>query len=128
MKNVLSLGKVAKSPCPSQAVFSDSTPLTSFKSRSKGRPLLLLLFGQFRGSILVLTKEKQMGHVIDISNKECLLEEIYRVVQLLIPDISTLLAKAELQIEIIEMMLDNGLGIKDTGKKCFTDYGMKLDY
>ena len=69
-----------------------------------------------------------MGHVIDISNKECLLEEIYRVVQLLMPDISTLLAKAELQIEIIEMMLDNGLGIKDTDKKCFTDYGMKLDY
>ena len=69
-----------------------------------------------------------MGHVIDISNKECLLEEIYRVVQLLMPDISTLLAKAELQIEIIEMMLDNGLGIKDTSKKCFTDYGMKLDY
>ena len=69
-----------------------------------------------------------MGHVIDISNKECLLEEIYRVVQLLIPDISILLAKAELQIEIIEMMLDSGLGINDTGKKRSTDYGLKLDY
>ena len=69
-----------------------------------------------------------MGHVIDISNKGSLLEEIYRVVQLLIPDISTLRAKAELQIEIIEMMLDSGLGINDTGKKCSTDYGMKLDY
>lgn len=69
-----------------------------------------------------------MGHVIDISNKERLLEEIYRVVQLLIPDISTLRTKAELQIKIIEMMLDNGLGINDTGKKCFTDYGMKLGY
>ena len=127
MKNVLSLGKVAKSPCPSQAVFSDSTPLASFKSGAKGRPLLLLLFGQLRGSILVLTKEKQMGHVIDISNKECLLEEIYRVVQLLIPDISTLLAKAELQIEIIEMMLDNALGIDDTGKKRSAHYSLKLD-
>ena len=69
-----------------------------------------------------------MSHVVDISNKERLLEEIYRAVQLSIPNISTLRAKAELQIEIIEMMLDNGLGIKDTGKKCFTDYGMKLDY
>ena len=69
-----------------------------------------------------------MGHVIDISNKERLLEEIYRVVQLLIPDISTLRTKAELQIKIIEMMLDNGLGINDTGKKCFTDYVMKLGY
>ena len=69
-----------------------------------------------------------MGHVIDISNKERLLEEIYRAVQLSIPSISTLRAKAELQIEIIEMMLDNGLGIKDTGKKCFTDYVMKLGY
>ena len=69
-----------------------------------------------------------MSHAIDISNKGRLLEEIYRVVQLLIPNICTLRAKAELQIEIIEMMLDNGLGIKDTDKKCFTDYGMKLDY
>ena len=69
-----------------------------------------------------------MSHVVDISNKERLLEEIYRAVQLSIPNISTLRAKAELQIEIIEMMLDNGLGIKDTDKKCFTDYGMKLDY
>ena len=69
-----------------------------------------------------------MSHVVDISNKEHLLEEIYKAVQLSIPIISTLRAKAELQIEIIEMMLDNGLGIKDTGKKCFTDYGMKLDY
>jgi len=68
-----------------------------------------------------------MGHVIDISNKERLLKEIYRVVQLSIPDISTLRAKAELQIEIIEMMLDNALGINDTGKKRSTDYGLKLD-
>ena len=69
-----------------------------------------------------------MSHVIDISNKERLLEGIDRAVQLSIPNMSTIHAKAELQIEIIEMMLDNGLGIKDTGKKCFTDYGMKLDY
>ena len=69
-----------------------------------------------------------MSHVIDIFNKECLLEEIYRAVQLSIPNISTLRAKAELQIEIIEMMLDSGLGINDTGKKRSTDYGLKLNY
>ena len=69
-----------------------------------------------------------MSHEIDISNKERLLEEIYRAVQLSIPNISTLRAKAELQIEIIEMMLDSGLGINDTGKKRSTDYGLKLDY
>ena len=66
-----------------------------------------------------------MCHVIDISNKEHLLEEIYRVFQLLMPNISTLRTKAELQIEIIEMMLDSGLGINDTGKKRSTDYGLK---
>jgi antirestriction protein ArdC len=69
-----------------------------------------------------------MSHVIDISNKERLLKEIHRSVQLSIPNMSTQRAKAELQIEIIEMMLDSGLGINDTGKKCSTDYGMKLDY
>ena len=69
-----------------------------------------------------------MSHVIDISNKERLLEEIYRAVQLSIPNISTLRAKAELQIEIIEMMLNSGLGINDTGKKRSTDYGLKLNY
>ena len=69
-----------------------------------------------------------MSHVIDISNKERLLEEIYRAVQLSIPNISTLRAKAGLQIEMIEMMLDSGLGINDTGKKRSTDYGLKLDY
>ena len=69
-----------------------------------------------------------MSHVIDISNKERLLEKTYRVVQLSIPNISTLRAKAELQIEIIEMMLDSGLGINDTGKKRSTDYGLKLNY
>ena len=69
-----------------------------------------------------------MSHVIDISNKERLLEKTYRVVQLSIPNISTLRAKAELQIEIIEMMLNSGLGINDTGKKRSTDYGLKLNY
>ena len=69
-----------------------------------------------------------MSHVIDISNKERLLEEIYRVVQLSIPNISTLRTKAELQIEIIKMMLDSGLGINNTGKKHSADYGLKLDY
>ena len=69
-----------------------------------------------------------MSHVIDISNKEHLLEEIYRVVQLLMPNISTLRTEAELQIEIIKMMLDSCLGINDTGKKRSTDYGLKLDY
>ena len=66
-----------------------------------------------------------MSHLVDISNKERLLEEIYRAVQLSIPNISTLRAKAGLQIEIIEMMLNSGLGINDTGKKCSTDYGLK---
>ena len=37
-----------------------------------------------------------MSHVIDISNKGRLLEKIYSVVQLLIPNISILRAKAEL--------------------------------
>ena len=69
-----------------------------------------------------------MSHVIDISNKERLLEEIYRVLQMSIPNISTLRTKAELQIEIIKMMLDIGLGINNTGKKHSTDYGLKLDY
>ena len=69
-----------------------------------------------------------MSHVIDISNKEHLLEEIYSVVQLLIPNISTLRTKAKVQIEIIEMMLDSGLGVNDIGKKRSTDYGLKLDY
>ena len=66
-----------------------------------------------------------MSHVVDISNKEHLLEEIYKAVQLSIPIISTLLAKAGLQIKIIEMMLNSGLGINDTGKKRSTDYGLK---
>ena len=68
-----------------------------------------------------------MSHVIGISNKERLLEEIYRVVQLSIPNIFTLRTKAELQIEIIEMMLDNALGIDDIGKKRSAHYGLKLD-
>jgi hypothetical protein len=66
-----------------------------------------------------------MSHLVDISNKERLLAETYRAVQLSIPNISTLLAKAGLQIKIIEMMLDSGLGINDTGKKRSTDYGLK---
>ena len=69
-----------------------------------------------------------MSHVIDISNKERLLEEIYRVLQMSIPNISTLRTKAELQIEIIKMVLDSGLNINDTGKKRSTDYSLKLDY
>ena len=78
--------------------------------------------------MLVSTKEYELSHLIDISNKDGLLEVIYRTVQLLIPNISTPSAKAELQIEIIEMMLDNGLGISDGGEKSSTDYGLKLDY
>ena len=66
-----------------------------------------------------------MSYVVDISSKERLLEETYRAVLLSIPNISTLHAKAELQIEMIEMMLDSGLGINDTGKKRSTDYGLK---
>ena len=66
-----------------------------------------------------------MSHVVDISNKERLLAETYRAIQLSIPNISTLRAKAGLQIEIIEMMLNSGLGINDTGKKRSTDYGLK---
>ena len=69
-----------------------------------------------------------MSRVIDISNKERLLEEIYRVLQMSIPNISTLRTKAELQIEIIKMVLDSGLGINNTGKKHSADYGLKLDY
>ena len=68
-----------------------------------------------------------MSHVIDFSNKERLLEEIYKAGQLSLPNMSTIRAKAELQIEKIEMMLNNALGINDTGKKCSTDYGLNLD-
>jgi hypothetical protein len=77
--------------------------------------------------MLVSTKGNQMSHVIDILNKERLLEGIYRAVQLSIPNMSTIHAKAELEIEIIEMMLDIAFGINDTGKKLSTDYGLKLD-
>ena len=66
-----------------------------------------------------------MSYGVDISSKERLLEETYRAVLLSISNISTLHAKAELQIEMIEMMLDSGLGINDTGKKRSTDYGLK---
>ena len=69
-----------------------------------------------------------MSHVMDISINERLLEEIHRAGQLSILNMSTQRAKAELQIEIIEMMLDSGLGINDTGKKRSTDCGLKLDY
>ena len=68
-----------------------------------------------------------MSHVIDFSNKERLLEEIYKAGQLSLPNMSTIRAKAELQIEKIEMMLNNALGINDTGKKRSTDYGLNLD-
>ena len=44
-----------------------------------------------------------------------------------ITNMSTIHAKAELQIEIIEMMLDNALGIDDIGKKRSAHYGLKLD-
>lgn len=69
-----------------------------------------------------------MSHVMDISIKERLLEEIHRAGQLSILNMSTQRAKAELQIEVIEMMLDSGLGINDIGKKRSTDYGLKLDH
>ena len=69
-----------------------------------------------------------MSHVIDFSNKERLLEEIYKAGQLSLPNMSTIRAKAELQIEKIEMMLNIALGINDTGKKRSTDYSLKLDY
>ena len=85
MQGVLSLAEVTKSPCPSQAVFSDSVHSHHSKVGLKVDHCCCCCFGQFRGSILVSTKEKQMGHVIDISNKERLLKEIYRVVQLSIP-------------------------------------------
>ncbi len=68
-----------------------------------------------------------MSHVIDFSNKERLLEEIYKAGQLSLPNMSTIRAKAELQIEKIEMMLNNALGINDTGKKRSTDYGLNMD-
>ena len=68
-----------------------------------------------------------MSHVIDFSNKERLLEEIYKAGQLSLPNMSTIRAKAELQIEKIEMMLNIALGINDTGKKRSTDYGLNMD-
>ena len=68
-----------------------------------------------------------MSHVIDFSNKERLLEEMYKAGQLSLPNMSTIRAKAELQIEKIEMMLNNALGINDTGKKRSTDYGLNMD-
>lgn len=71
------------------------------KSKAKRPTLLLLLFGQLQGYMLVSKKENQMSPVIDLSNKECLLERIYWAAQLSAPDISTLRAKAEGQNEII---------------------------
>ena len=68
-----------------------------------------------------------MSPVIDLSNKECLLERIYWAAQLSAPNISTLRAKAEGQNEKIKMMLDSGFNINDTGKKRSTDYSLKFD-
>lgn len=42
-----------------------------------------------------------MSPVIDLSNKEFLLERIYWAAQLSVPNISTLSAKTEIQNEII---------------------------
>ena len=42
-------------------------------------------------------------------------------------NMSTIRPKAELQMQIIIMILDNALGIDDTDTKCFADYGQKLD-
>ena len=43
-----------------------------------------------------------------------------------ITDMSTILSKAELQMQIITMILDNALGIVQLGTKYFADYGPTL--
>jgi hypothetical protein len=68
-----------------------------------------------------------MDDVIDVENKERLIEEIYKAVKLSLPDDAPVSDKTELHIELIEEMLDNALGTNPTGRKRFCEYGLNLE-
>ena len=72
----------------------------------RDRSLLLLLFGQLSPCMLIPNKEIQMNYAIDISDKEQLSEKVKKM-QMLIPNVSIVRAKAELQIEIMKVILDS---------------------
>ena len=56
--------------------------------------------------MLIPNKEIQMNYAIDISDKEQLSEKVKKM-QMLIPNVSIVRAKAELQIEIMKVILDS---------------------
>ena len=68
-----------------------------------------------------------MDDVIDVENKERLIEEIYKAVKLSLPEGVPVSDKTELHIELIEEMLDNALGTNSEGRKRFYDYGLNLE-
>jgi len=67
-----------------------------------------------------------MNDVLDIENKERLIEEIYKAVKYALPENNNIPPKSELQIEVLEKMLDNALGINSSGNKRFYDYGLTI--
>lgn len=68
-----------------------------------------------------------MIDVIDLENKERLLDEIYKAVKYALPKNSDIPAKSELHIELLSKMLDNALGTNATGKKRFYDYDLSVE-
>lgn len=67
-----------------------------------------------------------MNDVLDTENKERLIEEIYKAVKYALPENTNIPPKSELQIELLEKMLDNALGINSSGNKRFYDYGLTI--
>jgi hypothetical protein len=67
-----------------------------------------------------------MADAIDLENKERLLDEIYKVVKLSLPDDLRISPETEIRIDLFEKMLDNALGTNSSGKKRFYDYGLNL--
>jgi hypothetical protein len=67
-----------------------------------------------------------MTDVLDTENKERLIEEIYKAVKYALPENTNIPPKSELQIELLEKMLDNALGINSSGNKRFYDYGLTI--
>jgi hypothetical protein len=67
-----------------------------------------------------------MTDVLDTENKERLIEEIYKAVKYALPENTNIPPKSELQIELVEKMLDNALGINPSGNKRFYDYGLTI--
>jgi hypothetical protein len=67
-----------------------------------------------------------MTDVLDTENKERLIEEIYKAVKYALPENTNIPPKSELQIELLEKMLDNALGINSSNNKRFYDYGLTI--